>query len=73
VQENIFKPFYTTKKDGIGLGLVYCKKVVEEHGGSISVESETGKGTLVSIKIPMLTPTTSLEYPYLESNNYIEV
>ncbi len=73
VQENIFKPFYTTKKDGIGLGLVYCKKVVEEHGGSISVESETGKGTLVSIKIPMLTPTTSLEYPYLEANNYIEV
>ncbi len=71
--ENIFKPFYTTKKDGIGLGLVYCKKAVEEHGGSISVESETGKGTSVSIKLPMLTPTTSIEYPYLESHNYLEV
>jgi PAS domain S-box-containing protein len=71
--KNIFKPFYTTKKDGIGLGLVYCKKAVEEHGGSISVESETGKGTSVSIRLPMLTPTTSIEYPYLESHNYLEV
>jgi len=73
VLENIFKPFYTTKKDGIGLGLVYCKKAVEEHGGSISVESNIGKGTSVSIKIPMLTPIMSLEYPYLEAHNYIDV
>ena len=73
VMKNIFKPFYTTKKDGIGLGLVYCKKAVEEHGGSISVESREGMGTSVSIKIPMLTLTTSIDYPYLEAHDYIEV
>ena len=49
---NLFKPFYTTKTDGIGLGLAYCKRTIEAHGGTISVESEVGNGTKFTIFIP---------------------
>ena len=51
-QDNLFKPFYTNKKDSIGFGLVYAKQVVEGHNGSISITSEKGEGTTVSIFIP---------------------
>ncbi len=44
LMENLFRPFLTTKPGGLGLGLPYCKKAVEAHGGSISVYSTPGKG-----------------------------
>ncbi|MFC1833805.1 ATP-binding protein [Thermodesulfobacteriota bacterium] len=47
----IFNPFFTTKQDATGLGLTLCKKIVEEHGGSISVRSD-GDGTLSTVWIP---------------------
>ncbi len=50
----VFEPFYTTKARGTGLGLALCKKIVEEHGGKITVQSTGGEGTAVSITIPIL-------------------
>ncbi len=50
---NLFKPFYSTKPGGLGLGLTYSKRVVEAHGGSISLDSELGEGTSVVIKLPL--------------------
>ncbi|MBN2336521.1 PAS domain S-box protein [Candidatus Bathyarchaeota archaeon] len=67
IMNNIFKPFYSTKEGGVGLGLVYCKKTIEEHEGQISVESKPGVGTSVYIKMPMLTPKNDLDYSYLKA------
>jgi two-component system sporulation sensor kinase A len=50
---NLFSPFQSTKAKGMGLGLTFCKKTVEAHGGSISVDSELGKGTTFTIIIPI--------------------
>lgn len=43
--DDLFKPFRTTKKNGVGLGLVSCKHSVEAHGGTLSVESMMGRGS----------------------------
>lgn len=52
--DKIFDPFFTTKPvgEGAGIGLAICHKIVEEHGGTIDVESGTGKGTTFIIKLP---------------------
>ena len=49
----LFTPFYSTKPDGMGLGLAFCMRAVEAHGGFIAVESWVGEGTTFTIKLPM--------------------
>ena len=50
--KHIFEPFNTTKSRGLGLGMPYAQKIIHQHGGQITVESEVGKGTQVKIELP---------------------
>jgi signal transduction histidine kinase len=52
----VFQPFYTTKHKGTGLGMTISKRIVEQHRGSISVSSEPGRGTTVTITLPREEP-----------------
>jgi signal transduction histidine kinase len=50
--DRIFDPFFTTKEEGTGLGLPICKQIVEQHGGTMQIESEPGEGTRVLLLFP---------------------
>ena len=49
----VFEPFYTTKRNGLGLGLAMTKRVVEEHQGTVSIQSIEGKGSTGVINLPV--------------------
>ena len=52
VISNLFGPFFTTKEDGMGLGLYICKQIIEDHEGKLDVESQLGEGTAFSVWLP---------------------
>ena len=51
--ESIFNPFFTTKSDGVGLGLAIVSKIIDEHGGQIAVESTPGEGSVFRVYLPL--------------------
>lgn len=53
LRRSLFRPFQTTKKNGLGIGMFQSKMIVEAHGGRIEVETETGKGTSFRILLPV--------------------
>jgi signal transduction histidine kinase len=52
--DKIFDPFFTTKREGTGLGLSVCHSIIHRHEGEIDVQSEVGKGTTVSVRLPLM-------------------
>ncbi|MFH1771985.1 MAG: ATP-binding protein [Candidatus Omnitrophota bacterium] len=64
INNSLFKPFYSTKPKGFGIGLYQSKSIVEAHGGEIKVDSIPGKGTTFTIELPLaqyVTRTTNHE------------
>jgi len=61
VQARIFEPYFTTKDSakGTGLGMVITKKIIEEHGGTIAVDSRVGVGTTVTMSLPLIGSTAA--------------
>lgn len=53
VRDNLFRPFFTTKETGTGLGLVSCKRIVSNHRGYLRVLSESNKGTTFEVYLPL--------------------
>lgn len=54
VLEKIFQPYFTTKSGGTGLGLPSARRLIAEHGGTLRVHSEVGKGTAFTVVLPLL-------------------
>uniref|UniRef100_A0A7C6AFJ3 histidine kinase n=1 Tax=candidate division WOR-3 bacterium TaxID=2052148 RepID=A0A7C6AFJ3_UNCW3 len=52
--QNLFKPFYSTKENGTGLGLVIAKRIIEAHKGDILISSKKGIGTVVTVLLPIV-------------------
>ncbi len=52
-RNRVFEPFFSTRKDGVGLGLFLCKSFVEDHQGEISLDSGEGGGTKVTVRLPL--------------------
>ena len=53
VRTRIFEPFFTTKASGTGLGLAVVKRIVDGHGGEISVSTRPAGGTIVQLRFPV--------------------
>jgi two-component system NtrC family sensor kinase len=53
ILDHIFEPFTTTKKEGSGLGLYVSYGIIQNHGGSITVDSLPGQGTTFTIRLPL--------------------
>jgi signal transduction histidine kinase len=53
LRDSLFRPFQTTKKKGLGIGMFQSRMIVEGHGGSIQVESEAGKGSTFRVSLPV--------------------
>jgi len=57
LKEQIFNPFVTTKKSGVGLGLAIVSKIVDAHGGSLKLVSEPGNGACFRVTFPVAAET----------------
>jgi signal transduction histidine kinase len=55
VKSQAFTPYFSTKKHGTGLGLPTARRVVEQHGGRLQLDSEVGRGTAFTIHLPRRT------------------
>ena len=61
VRNHLFRPFRTTKKGGLGIGLYQCRLIIEAHGGNIEADSTVGKGSVFTFYLPTATSSPSEE------------
>lgn len=60
-EKRIFEPYYSTKRAGVGLGLAIVKRIVDQHRGTIRIESEEGGGARAVVRLPLASPQRSAE------------
>ena len=53
IMPKLFSPLFTTKAQGMGFGLAICKRIIEAHGGKITVKTAKGKGTTFTVTLPI--------------------
>lgn len=66
--DKIFQPFHTTKAEGTGLGLAIVQRVIETHGGEVTVESREGRGSSFRLRFPLNAEQSSNEHKPIESH-----
>lgn len=66
-KKRLGEPFYTTKFNGTGLGLMVCFKIIQNHKGTIEIDSELNAGTTIKITLPIHT-TNSTERVKVDKN-----
>jgi two-component system sensor histidine kinase DctS len=59
VAEQLFTPFFTTREEGMGLGLSLCRTVIEQHGGFLGFEAAQPRGTIFSFTLPAASAQTA--------------
>ena len=52
--ERLFQPFYTTKPDGIGVGLSICREIIEDHGGRLWASANVPRGAMFQFTLPLV-------------------
>jgi two-component system, cell cycle sensor histidine kinase and response regulator CckA len=78
IRERIFEACFTTKQGGSGLGLATVKSIMQQHGGGVTIKSQVGRGTIVSLMLPAAThrpepPVASLPPPVVKTTGRILV
>ena len=68
VLEKVFQPYYSTKKGGTGLGLPTARRIIEEHGGTLTVHAEPGRGTDFLVTLPVDPSPSNLDAAIAEVN-----
>jgi signal transduction histidine kinase len=65
LRQHLFKPFKTTKKTGLGIGLYQCRQIAEAHDGRIEAVSAVGKGSTFTVWLPLIPAAVAAQSPVM--------